>query len=106
MSAARGREARLKKQFADLYPGIKPGVWTPVEQVIREVTELIHRDRSKSGIITGERFLRDEHFEYRGASARPTGLPENSTRLSDSGAEPLPRIISKREQATGRERHE
>lgn len=106
MSAARGREARLKEQFAGLYPGIKPGIWLPVERVIRQVTDLIHQDRSKSGVITGERLLRDEHFDYRGASARPAGLPENSTRLTDSGAEPLPSTITQGEQATGRKRHQ
>ncbi len=87
MSAPRGREARLRKQFAQLYAGIDAGVWIPVERALRQVTDLIHKDRSKSGVITGRRLLRDEHFEFRGASARPVGLPEGSTRLSDAGAE-------------------
>lgn len=85
---ARGREARLKTEYAELYPGIVPGRWLPVEKVLRHVTDLISKDRSKSGIITGQRLLRDEHFDYRGATARPAGLPEGSTRLSDAGAEP------------------
>ncbi len=88
MSAPRGREARLRKQFAQLYAGIDAGVWIPVELALRRVTDLIHKDRSKSGVITGGRLLRDEHFEFRGTSARPEGLPEGSTRLSDAGAEP------------------
>lgn len=88
MGAARGREARLKSKHAKLYPGLKHGVWMPVEQLLRHVTELIHQDRSRSGVITGRRLLHEEHFEYRGTSARPDGLPAGSTRLSDSGAEP------------------
>jgi hypothetical protein len=60
----------------------------PVEKVLRHVTDLIHKDRSKSGVITGRRLLHEEHFDYRGSSARPAGLPTGSTRLSDSGAEP------------------
>jgi hypothetical protein len=88
MSKTRGREARLRKEYAGLYPGLEPGVWTPVEKLLQHVTELIHQDRSRSGIITGRRLLREEHFEYRGSSARPDGLPAGSTRLSDSGAEP------------------
>jgi hypothetical protein len=88
VSATRGREGRLRGEFAHLYPGIAPGVWVSVEKLIRQVTDLIHKDRAKSGVITGRRFLREEHFEYRGASARPAGLPEGSTRLSDAGAEP------------------
>ena len=91
MSTPRGREARLRKEYAGLYPGLKPGVWMPVEKLLRHVTDLIHKDRSKSGVITGRRFLHDDHFEYRGTTARPEGLPEGYTRLSDSGAEPSQR---------------
>jgi len=88
VSAPRGREARLRNQFAQLYAGISPDVWVPVELLLSQVTELIHKDRTKSGVITGPRLLRDEHFEFRGASARPVGLPDGSTRLSDAGADP------------------
>jgi hypothetical protein len=84
----RGREARLRKQFASLYDGIDPGVWTPVETLLRHVTDIVHRDRSLSGVITGERLLLDEHFDFRGASPRPEGLPRDSSRMSDAGAEP------------------
>jgi len=100
----RGREARLRKEFAQLYAGIDPGVWLPVELVLRRVTDLIHEDRSKSGVITGGRLLLDEHFDFRGASARPDGLPQGSTRLSDAGAPPAsPASDSNRD--SRRERH-
>lgn len=88
MTGKRGREGRLRPEHAALYPGIEPGVWFPVETLIRHVTDLIHQDRSRSGIITGTRLLHQDHFDYRGTSARPEGLPARSTRLSDSGAEP------------------
>jgi hypothetical protein len=88
MTAKRGREGRLKPQHAGLYPGLQPGVWLPVEALLRHVTDLIYHDRSKSGVITGTRLLREEHFEYRGTSDRPEGLPAGATRLSDSGADP------------------
>jgi hypothetical protein len=88
MTAERGREGRLKQEHAALYPGLQPGVWLPVETLLRHVTELIYRDRSKSGVITGTRLLHDEHFEYRGSSARPEGLPAGASRMSDSGAGP------------------
>lgn len=58
----------------------------PVEKLLSLVTGLIHKDRSRSGVITGPRLLHDDHFEYRGSSARPKGLPEGYTRLSDSSA--------------------
>lgn len=88
MGTPRGREARLRTQFASLYRGIDPGVWIPVETLLRQVTDIVHRDRSLSGVITGDRLLLDEHFEFRGASPRPEGLPPDSSRLSDAGAEP------------------
>ena len=103
MSAPRGREARLRKQFAQLYAGVDAGVWMPVERALRQVTDLIHQDRSKSGVITGGRLLREEHFEFRGTSARPVGLPEGSTRLSDAGAEPPSDSVADGEQDSGRE---
>ena len=90
MTSKRGREGRLKQEHAALYPGLTPNTWVPVETLIRHVTDLIHRDRSKAGVITGPRLLHDEHFEFRGRSARPDGLPQGATRLSDSGADPGP----------------
>lgn len=88
MTLKRGREGRLKPEHAALYPGLEPGVWLPVETLLRQVTDLIHRDRSKARVITGTRLLHQEHFEYRGTSERPEGLPAGATRMSDLGAEP------------------
>ncbi|HYF39214.1 MAG TPA: hypothetical protein VD930_05990 [Gemmatimonadales bacterium] len=88
MTDRRGREGRLKPQHAELYPGLEAGVWLPIETLIRHVTDLLHRDPSKSRLITGTRLLHQEHFEYRGRSARPHGLPEGATRLSDAGLDP------------------
>lgn len=88
MSTPRGRQARLRPEYAGLYPGLNAGVWMPVEKLLQIVTDLVHKDRSKSGVITGRRLLHDDHFEYQGTSARPDGLPEGHTRLSDSSAEP------------------
>jgi hypothetical protein len=88
MTARRGREARLRPEYADLYPGLEPDTWIPVEDLLRHVTNLVHQDRGRARVIVGTRLLRQEHFEYRGSSARPEGLPRGSTRISDSGAEP------------------
>ncbi len=85
---ARGREARLRPAFDYLYPDIEPGTWQPVEVLIHRVVTMLYGDRSKSGVITGERLLREDHFEFRGASARPSGLPSELSRLSDAGADP------------------
>jgi hypothetical protein len=88
MTAKRGREGRLKQEHAGLYPGLKAGTWLPVETLIQHVTDLIQRDRSKARAITGPRLLHQEHFEFRGRSIRPEGLPPESSRLSDAGADP------------------
>jgi hypothetical protein len=88
MSTRRGREGRLRPEHASLYPGLNAGAWLPVETLIRRVTDLIHEDPSRSKAITGPRLLHQDHFEFRGRSARPQGLPEGATRLSDSGADP------------------
>ena len=88
MPPKRGREARLKPEHSVLYPGLEPGAWIPVETLLRHITDLIHLDRAKSGVITGTRLLHQDHFEFRGHSDRPNGLPPGSTRLSDSSAAP------------------
>lgn len=87
MTLKRGREGRLKSEHAALYPGLQPGVWLPVETLLRYVTDLIYQDPSRSESITGPRLLHDEHFEFRGTSDRPEGLPAGWTRLSDSGTD-------------------
>jgi hypothetical protein len=88
VSEARGREARLRPEFDYLYPDIEPGQWQPVETLINRVVTMLYGDRSRSGVITGDRLLRDDHFEFRGASPRPTGLPSDLSRMSDAGIEP------------------
>jgi hypothetical protein len=85
---ARGREARLKADFAYLYPGIDSSAWTPVEVLINRVVTLLYGDPGNSGRITGARLLREDHFEFRGASARPDGWPAGLTRMSDAAAPP------------------
>jgi hypothetical protein len=86
----RGREARLRPEFDYLYPGIPDNTWMPVEVLLNRVATLLYGDPSKSGVITGERLLREDHFEFRGASPRPEGLPPDLSRMSDSGIEPKP----------------
>jgi hypothetical protein len=90
MTTARGREGKLKPEYAGLYPGLQPNVWLPVETLLQQVTEIIFHDRSKARAIAGTRLLHQDHFEFRGSSARPEGLPDQASRMSDSGAEPAP----------------
>lgn len=84
----RGREARLRDEFGYLYPGIEPGAWHPVESLINQVVTLLYGDPAKSGVITGGRLLREDHFEFRGSSPRPEGWPSALSRMSDASAAP------------------
>jgi hypothetical protein len=88
VNGARGREARLRPEFDYLYPEVEPGIWHPVEVLINRVVTMLYGDRSRAGVITGERLLRDDHFEFRGSSPRPAGLPAELSRLSDAAIEP------------------
>lgn len=66
------REARLRPEFAPLYPGFEPGVWqdaaTLAEQMLTE-----HLLRPSPDYMLSERVLAKEHFEFRGGdrSNRP-----------------------------------
>ena len=59
------REARLRPEFAELYPSLKPGAWEDAtllaEQVLSE-----HLVRPSPGYMLSDRVLATEHFEFRG----------------------------------------
>ena len=57
------REARLRPEYADLYPALKPGVWLPASTVGQQ---LLLWHLAKAQTPKGERLLADEHFEFRG----------------------------------------
>ena len=63
------REARLRTEFASLYPGVEPGAWQNAtalaEQVLSE-----HLLRPSPGYMLSERVLAEEHFEFRGGDHR------------------------------------
>lgn len=84
----RGREARLRADYAYLYPGIDSQAWTPVEVLINQVVTMLYGDPARVGRITGARLLRDDHFEFRGSSPRPEGWPLGLTRMSDAAMPP------------------
>lgn len=64
------REARLRAEWASLYPGLAPGVWMVASQLVPIV--LRQRLQDHPNWEFSRRILLDEHFEFRG------GLPRDS----------------------------
>ena len=102
MTEARGREARLKPGLGKLYPGVEAGAWRTVEDLLRHVTILIDKRLADPRTITGERLLRDDHFEFRGDSDRPEGWPADLSRMADAGAPPSRSAEQRDRDAPGR----
>src|SRR3954468_2875195 len=81
MTESRGRQARLKPGLGKLYPGLEAGAWRTVEDLLRHVALLVDKQLADPRAITGERLLREDHFEFRGDSARPEGWPVDLSRM-------------------------
>ena len=63
------REARLRPEFAHLYPMLKAGDWAPAAQVAERVaaTRLLQLSET---YVFHDRVLTDAHFEFRGGTPR------------------------------------
>jgi hypothetical protein len=57
------REARLRPEYASLYPGVEPGIWLPATTVGQQ---LLLWHLATSVTPQGERLMAEEHFEFRG----------------------------------------
>ena len=69
------REARLKPEFAELYPALTPGQWEPAAKVAEAVlARLLLLEISEAPLQ--DRILREEHFEFRGET--PDGAPQGA----------------------------
>jgi hypothetical protein len=77
-----GREARLKPEFAHLYPSITAGHWDPAAFLADRVVSWLLRN-PKGGFIATDRILPPEHFDFRGDTPRPDSLPEGQSRRGD-----------------------
>ena len=74
------REARLRPEFASLYPGIPVDTWLPAADL--GATLLMHHLRAPSPPELGNRLLDESHFEFRGGWSRGT-TSDLRTRVSD-----------------------
>jgi hypothetical protein len=70
------REARLKPEFAEQYPGLVPGVWHPAASI---AAYLLTRQRTLGGadpLAPPARAIPTDHFEFRGGSTSHGGQRE------------------------------
>jgi hypothetical protein len=64
------REARLRPEFAHLYPGIAPDRWVSAHDMNDMVISARLQAGRRSGEILGSRLLDARHFEFRGGFDR------------------------------------
>jgi hypothetical protein len=77
------REARLKPEFRERYPGIPAEVWMPVGVLLDRLTAQLLLERASPGAVLRSRIIDETHFEFRGSSPRPEGKPEDRSRATD-----------------------
>jgi hypothetical protein len=76
------REARLRPEWAALYPGLEPDAWMVAAQLVPLV--LRHRLHGQSTWEFTRRILVDEHFEFRGGRNRDSTWSGILTRVEDA----------------------
>jgi hypothetical protein len=77
------REARLRAEFADLYPTLTPGQWEPAARVAEAVlARLLLLEISEAPLQ--DRVLNEEHFEFRGETPGGTPGVSESSRAADA----------------------
>ncbi len=62
------REARLRPEFAQLYPGLTPDRWEPASRIVEAILAnvLLHE---MGEAPRPDRLLDEAHFEFRGSAA-------------------------------------
>jgi hypothetical protein len=75
------REARLKAEYASLYPGLQPGVWMPASAIGQQ---LLLWHLTAPTMPQGDRLMAQEHFDFRGGQKRVGAWINMRTRFADS----------------------
>ena len=63
------REARLRPEYAHLYPMLKPGAWDAAA-VVADKVAAIRIQQLADAYVLHDRVLPDAHFEFRGGTPR------------------------------------
>ena len=61
------REARLRPEFARLYPGLTPGRWEPASRIAEAVLANVLLHKMGEAPVP-DRLLDEAHFEFRGGA--------------------------------------
>jgi hypothetical protein len=77
------RQARLRPEYAVLYPGIPAEEWKPIGELLDCVAAARLRAGRRSGELLRGRLLDDRHFDFRGGGERPPGRSGTRTRVTD-----------------------
>ncbi len=64
------REARLRHEFADLYPELVPGQWESASRIV-EVVLARYLLQKMTDAPVADRALNETHFEFRGGADPP-----------------------------------
>jgi hypothetical protein len=63
------REARLRPEYAHLYPMLEPGAWESAASVAEKVAAIRLLQLADTYVLH-DRVLTDAHFEFRGGTPR------------------------------------
>jgi hypothetical protein len=73
------RQARLKREFAFLYPSLQPDVWLPAAEAAAQVLAMLR----EASATFEDRVMNERHFDFRGGL--PGGHHVARSRLADLG---------------------
>ena len=73
------RQARLKPEYAELYPGMQAGEWVPAADAAAQVLAMM-RGANRT---FQDRLMNERHFEFQGGLPGPR--PHVRSRLADRG---------------------
>jgi hypothetical protein len=78
------REARLRPEFADRYPGVDPDVWYIAATLAEHLLARFLRE-GEAGREPPERIMDPEHFEFRGENNVPRVYQTSRAIIGSSG---------------------
>lgn len=80
------RMARLRAEFAALYPPITPGVWMPAAEV---GARMLFYHLELAGVVPlGDRLLPEEHFDFTGGWTRGRTSPLRTRAYDENAVDP------------------